>query len=446
MDRMTVAGPAPAHRHLTGQEAAWSLTEAANEPFFNLVQRYVFAPYFAGTVAATQAEGASIWGFALGAAGLAIAILAPVLGSIADSGARLKPWLAGAGVVTALASASLWFAVPGSPLLAVAVAVFVAAVAVELMNQFSNAFLPVAVRRERMGLLSGLSFGISQLAGLLVLLLVLVLSQAMPAWLAAVPHGIDRLAGPIAAAAVAIFLTPFLFVARDRVPTARASATAGLAALRLTLAEAWADRNMRLFLLARMLAADGMTIVFAFGAVLAAASFGWKADTLARFGLVITVFGVLGGFAAGFVDRLLGPRRLSLLGLVLIMIGSASVVLTDQTRLFGIETGIALAEPLASPQEWGFMLAGAFIAAGAAFALAGMRTMMALLAPAPKIAAYFGLYAFVGKATAFVGPTLVGAVAAATGSVRPGIAVAVLFLAAGAAALAAVRSPNARLA
>ena len=42
---------------LTRQEAAWSMTEAANEPYLNLVQRYVFAPYFAGTIAATQAQG-----------------------------------------------------------------------------------------------------------------------------------------------------------------------------------------------------------------------------------------------------------------------------------------------------------------------------------------------------------------------------------------------------
>ncbi|MGL6044206.1 MAG: MFS transporter, partial [Sandaracinobacteroides sp.] len=220
--------PGTGLKGLNRQEAAWSLTESANEPFFNLVQRYVFAPYFAGTLAATPAEGASIWGYALGAAGFAIAVLAPVLGSIADSGARLKPWLAGTGFVTFLAAASLWFAAPGVPLLPVVLAVFVAGVAVELLNQFSNAFLPVASRPERMGLLSGLSFGLSQLAGMAVLLVVLAVSQAPPAWLADIPNGIDRLAGPLAAAAIAIFLTPFLLVARDRPASAKPSVHQGL--------------------------------------------------------------------------------------------------------------------------------------------------------------------------------------------------------------------------
>jgi UMF1 family MFS transporter len=431
---------------LTKQEAAWSLTEAANEPYFNLVQRYVFAPYFAGTLAATAAQGASVWGYALGAAGFAIAFLAPLLGSIADSGSRLKPWLAGAGFVAFLSAGSLWFAAPGVSLWPVAIAIFVASVAMELMNQFTNAFLPVACRPERMGLLSGLAFGFSQLAGIAVLLLVLALSGNPPAFLAAAPNGIDRLAGPIAALSILLFLVPFLLVAQDRTSAQRASVRQGLGDLKATLAEAWADCNMRLFLIARMITADGMAVVFAFGAVLAAANFGWKADTLAKFGIVITVFGVLGGFSGGLIDGRIGSRRLSLLGLVLMMFGSASVLLTDDVRLFGVPTGVALGVPLSTPQEWGFMASGAFIAAGAAFTIAGMRTMMAMLAPPGKIAAYFGLYAFVGKATAFVGPTIVGVIAGATGSVRPGIAVALLFLLAGAAALFGVRSPNRQVA
>lgn len=431
---------------LTTQEAAWSLTEAANEPYFNLVQRYVFAPYFAGTLAASAAEGASVWGYALGAAGFAIAILAPLLGSIADSGSRLKPWLAGAGTVAFVAAFSLWFAAPGVSLWPVAIAIFVASVAMELMNQFTNAFLPVACRPERMGLLSGLAFGFSQLAGIGVLLLVLALSANPPVFLANAQNGIDRLAGPIAAFSILLFLLPFLLIARDRQAAGTPSVKQGLSDLKETLAEAWRDRNMRLFLIARMFSADGMAVVFAFGAVLASAAFGWKADTLAVFGIIITVFGVIGGFSGGVIDGKIGSRRLALLGLALMAFGSASVMLTDEARLFGIPTGVPLSTPLSTPQEWGFLASGAFIAAGAAFAIAGMRTMMATLAPPGKIAAYFGLYAFVGKATAFVGPTLVGVIASATGSVRPGIGVALAFLLVGALTLFRVRSPNRQVA
>ena len=83
-------------RGLNRQEVAWSLTEAANEPYFNLVQRYVFAPYFAGRLAATPAEGASLWGYALGAAGLGVAVVAPTLGAacLIHSGNAACGWCA----------------------------------------------------------------------------------------------------------------------------------------------------------------------------------------------------------------------------------------------------------------------------------------------------------------------------------------------------------------
>ncbi len=429
----------PRSGRMTGQEIAWSLTEAANEPFFNLVQRYVFAPYFVSTLAATEAEGAAVWGYALGAAGFAVALLGPTLGSIADSGARLKPWLGGAGVVTFLASICLWLATPSVPIWPIAAAILAGSVAAELMNQFGNAFLPVAARREKMGILSGISFGISQLVGMAVLLAVLGISKS--GVMGGIENGVDRLAGPIAAFCVALFLSPFLLIANDRPRSASVSVSRGLSELKATLKEAWQSPHMRMFLLARMVSADGMAIVFGFGAVLGASAFGWKADTLAIFGLIITSFGVIGGFAAGFIDGAIGPKRLSLLGLLLIAFATASVLLTDGEHLFGIQTGMPLGVPLSTAQEWGFLASGALVAAGSAFAISGMRTMMAMMAPPERIAAYFGLYSFVGKATAFIGPTLVGLIASATGSVRPGVAVAAVFLLISVAALGAVRSP-----
>lgn len=445
MDRMKTADR-PAGRGLTRAEAAWTLTEAANEPYFNLVQRYVFAPYFAGTLATSQGEGASLWGFALGAVGLTIAILAPTLGAIADSGARLKPWLAAASLMTVLAASSLWFAEPGVTLWPVLLAIFFASVSAELMNQFANAFLPGVAHPRRLGLLSGLAFGISQLVGIGALLLVLAASRAPPAFLDGVPNAVDRLAGPIGAAAVILFILPFLFFARETGVARPVSVRLGLSDLRNTLKEAWRERNMRFFLIGRMITADGLSIIFAFGAVLGATSFGWKADSLAVFGLVITLFGAVGGFLGGWLDSRIGARGLILSGILLVALGTALVLFTDSDSIFGMPTGVVLGVPLASPQERVFLFCGALIAMGAAFTISGQRALMAMLAPPGRAASYFGLFAFVGKATAFVGPFIVGIIAAATGSVRPGIAVALLFLGLGFLAMWVVRSPKGRLA
>ena len=58
----------------------------------------------------------------------------------------------------------------------------------------------------------------------------------------------------------------------------------------------------------------------------------------------------------------------------------------------------------------------------------------------------FGLFALSGKATAFLGPWLVGAVTAAFASQRAGMSVILVFLAVGLAVLLVVREPAAEAA
>jgi UMF1 family MFS transporter len=67
---------------------------------------------------------------------------------------------------------------------------------------------------------------------------------------------------------------------------------------------------------------------------------------------------------------------------------------------------------------------------------------MARLAPPAEVAAYFGLFALSGRVTGFLGPAVLAAVTAMTGSQRAGMATVVVFLALGAAVLATVRVPR----
>ncbi|MEP3302292.1 MAG: MFS transporter, partial [Roseibium sp.] len=70
--------------------ASWALFDWAAQPFFTLVTTFVFAPYFASALANTPAEGQALWGYATAGAGLAIALLAPILGAIADATGHRK--------------------------------------------------------------------------------------------------------------------------------------------------------------------------------------------------------------------------------------------------------------------------------------------------------------------------------------------------------------------
>src|SRR5439155_11099755 len=83
---------------------SWIFFDWAAQPYFTLITTFVFAPYFATSIAPDPATGQSLWGFAAAAAGLLIALLSPVLGAIADASGRRKPWIGAFGAVLVLAS------------------------------------------------------------------------------------------------------------------------------------------------------------------------------------------------------------------------------------------------------------------------------------------------------------------------------------------------------
>src|SRR5918994_4357551 len=160
----------------------WVLFDWACQPFFTLVTTFVFAPYFAAALAPDPVAGQAWWGYATAAAGLTLAILSPVLGSIADASGPRKPWIALCGGVLAVASASLWFAAPAAPhgIMLALVAFAVATVAIEVAAVFNNAMMVQLVPPERLGRLSGAGWATGYAGGFVSLLVVLGFLAASP--------------------------------------------------------------------------------------------------------------------------------------------------------------------------------------------------------------------------------------------------------------------------
>ena len=77
-----------------GRRAAisWCLFDWANSPLPTVIITFVFSAYFARGVVGNEIEGTVLWSHALTIAGLTVAVLAPILGAIADQTGPKKPW------------------------------------------------------------------------------------------------------------------------------------------------------------------------------------------------------------------------------------------------------------------------------------------------------------------------------------------------------------------
>ena len=418
----------PPSRTPTRGLVSWALFDWANSPVSILIITFVFSVYFSREIVGDEVRGQALWGYAVGISGLLVAILSPILGAIADIGGRRKPWIFVFTVLCVIGAGMLWFAEPNPAFILWAMIwSIIAKIGFEFSVVFNNAMLPDLVERNRLGRWSGWAWGLGYLGALAALGLVLVgFVLTDSPW-----FGLDkgesehvRAVGPLVAAWFVIFAWPLFVWTPDRPaqPTGIGPAVAqGLSSLVMTLANLRSQANIARFLLARMIYADGLITIFAIGVIYGAATFGTSASDVVFFGILVNGAAGLGALGFAWIDDWLGSRRTVMIGLGGILVAGT----------------IAL---LARDMLW-FWLAGALLGLFAGPSQAASRSLMAHLTPPELRTQFFGLYAFSGKATAFLGPVLAGLVTEATASQWAGLATALIFIAVGLGLLLLVRDP-----
>lgn len=91
----------------------WMSFDWANQPFHTVITTFVFGPYFASRVAENVVVGQEIWGYAIAAGSVLMALSAPVLGSVADAQGPRKPWILAFSLIYLVGVTGLWLATPG---------------------------------------------------------------------------------------------------------------------------------------------------------------------------------------------------------------------------------------------------------------------------------------------------------------------------------------------
>ena len=123
-------------------------------------------------MASDHAAGQAAWGYGIAAAGFVIAILSPVLGSIADQTGPRKPWIGFFAVIQIVSLSLLWFAAPGSPLIWPLLFFCLASIAAEFSIVFNDSMMPRLVSKEEIGRVSNIAWGLGYLGGMIVLIFV----------------------------------------------------------------------------------------------------------------------------------------------------------------------------------------------------------------------------------------------------------------------------------
>lgn len=430
----------------------WMLFDWANQPFYTLILTFIFAPYFTAQVVGDPVRGQALWGAAAAVAGALVAVLSPPLGAIADRTGGRKAWVLGFSVPYVLGCAGLWLAAPGaSPLWPVLLAFGLAYLGSELTILYTNAMLPDLGPKEEIGRVSGSGWALGYVGGLVSLVLVLTLLAPAPGsgrtLIGIAPIlGLDpargepaRATGPLSALWYVIFVIPLFLWSPDAPRSGTPLGTAARAGLR-DLGQAirglGRERSLGAYLLASMIYRDGLAALFIFGGVYAAGVLGWGTFQLGVFGIVSAGTGALGAWLGGRADRALGPMPVIVATILLLILVGLTVLGTTRESVLGLA-----AAPGSKLPDLVFLAAGGLLGAAAGALQAASRTLLVHQAEGRMgMGQAFGLYALAGKATAFLGPSGVALVTAASGSQRLGILPILGLFALGLALLSCVKT------
>jgi MFS transporter, UMF1 family len=389
---------------------SWALWDWATQPMSSVITTFVFTVYVTSSLFLPDdvkafGEGSAEWdlglsvlsrdlGFALGAAGILVAVLAPVFGQRSDRLGRRKLWLAVNTGLVVIAQALMFFVEAAPSFFWLGVTLVAAGnVFVDIANVNYNAMLVQVATRKTVGRVSGLGWGFGYLGGIVSLLIayfgfiegdILGLGNE---------NGLDiRSIAAFCAVWTVIFTLPILIFVPE-IPRApkekRVNFFASYGVLVSDIKNLFrSSRTTFWFLLASAVFRDGLAGVFTFGGVLAAITYGFSASEVLIFGIAAQVVAGLSTILAGRLDDWLGPRRVILFAL-------GGLIIAGMALFFLRDAG-----------------AGAFWAAGMGLAIfvgpaqAASRSFLARVTPEGQEGQIFGLYATTGRAVSFLTPTL----------------------------------------
>ncbi|MCU1641234.1 MAG: transporter [Nocardia sp.] len=422
-----------------GPVVAWGLWDWAGSAFNAVILTFVFSVYLTDKVGKDLPGGisSSAWlGWALGLAGLVVAVTAPVSGQWFDATAKRKLSLGVLTAITVVLMAAMFFVHEnyhylwlGLVLLGIGSAIF------ELAHVPYNSMLRQVSTPANVGRISGFGWAMGYFGGIVLLLIVyfgFISGKGDYRGLLGVPidDGLNiRLVALVAAVWFAAFAVPlFLFV--PELP--RTTADPGAATRKITDAyrvlwrdvrELWhVDRRAVGFLFASAIFRDGLAGVFTFGAVLAVRVYGIADSDVLLFGVAANVVAALGAITAGRFDDRIGPKPVIVVSLAAMIVCGLILLVVSGPLMFWI-FGLLLTVFVGPAQS-------------------SARTFLVRLAPPGREGQMFGLYATTGRAVSFLAPILFGFFVWSFGTERAGIVGIVLVLALGLAALVPVRADD----
>lgn len=368
---------------------AWYLYDFGNSAYAAVVLLAVYSAYFKGQVVGGS-EGTRLWGISVGIAMLVVAVLSPILGTLADYSGSKKKFLLFFTVMSVIFTASLFFVMPGDIITGM-IFFILAEIGYRASQVFYNALLPEIASPEEIGKVSGNGWAIGSLGGIVCLGIVLALILLVGG------NTVIRFSFLITAIFYTASALPMFLWLRERaepkpIPMGKSSLVLAKERLGATIRAVKNYKEFIKFVIAFLVFNDGIMMTLDFAAIIGAVLFGMDEQQLIIFMIIVQITSVAGAYLFGLLSHRWNSKKSLVLSLVIMIATVVWLLFVDQRFVFYIVGGVA-----------GFALTGVQSVS---------RTLVGQFAPEGKSAEFYGFFEVGGRTSSFIGPTVYGLLAA----------------------------------
>ena len=390
---------------------AWALYDWANSAFATTVMAGFFPVFFQKfwSTGVTPTETTIRLGYGSAIAGAVIAILAPVLGAIADRGGTRKKFMFVWTLLGVVATAALYFTAKGEWFAALTLFVL-ATIGFNGGIVFNDALLLDVAKPGELDRVSAFGYSLGYLGGGLLFLVNMLMVQSPATFGLADSSQAVQVSFLTVAVWWLVFTIPVMRGVRETAQGTKLdllpSISIGFRELRNTISHVKQYRTLVMFLIAYWFYIDGVNTIIKM-AVNYGTALGLDTGKLLLALLVTQLVGFPAALLFGWLGDRIGPKRGILIGLaVYAAITVYAYYLDTEREFFALAVTVGLVQ-------------------GGVQSLS--RSLFGRLVPEGKNAEFFGFYNMMGKFATVLGPLLIAIVAGITHNERASIISLVLL-------------------
>ena len=391
----------------------FALYDFANSAFTTIIITFIFSTYFAKEIAPNPVLGQSYWGWTIGITGVVVALIGPLLGTIADKKNYTEFFIKIFTIICISLTCLLWFSKPSEKYLIYTLFIVgLANIFYELSLIFYNSTLKKISENNNLGKSSGFSFALGYIGGIIVLIICITIfidNDSLPFGLSKENSENVRATSILVAFWYLIFSMPFLFNLKK---TNKNEIEKKINYTKNFKELIWDKglNNIGKFLLARMLYADGLNAIIIMGGIFAVGVFSLEIKDLLVLSVLMNITAFIGAIVGGYANDRFSSKSVIIFSLIGLILSSSIILFLKSKVIFLFFASIN-----------GFFIGPVQSAS---------RVFMTKSIDENNQASGFGLFALSGKLTSFIGPLLVSTITYISNSQKIGFssAIALLFI------------------